>query len=99
MTDATELRAATEQALASLPDVEAYDGSWSRGGTVFAALNGSTIEIRLGATIAPAAIRTPDTRPSPRGADWIAFSPTELDGHALDRLGAWLEAAHRRATG
>ena len=47
--------------------------------------------------IAAAAARTPDTAPSPRGPDWVRFNPRELDPHALDRLGAWLELAYRRA--
>jgi hypothetical protein len=71
--------------------------TWSRGGIAFAALRPGAIEIRLDSTIAAAATRTPDVAPSPRGREWIRFSPRALDGHAIDRLTAWLELAHRRA--
>jgi hypothetical protein len=60
-------------------------------------LGANGIEICLDQAIAAAAARTPDTAPSPRGADWIRFNPHELDGHALDRLRAWLELGYRRA--
>ena len=73
--------------------------TWSRNGVAFAVLGVSGIEIRLDAAIAAAATRTPDTAPSPRGREWVRFNPHELDGHALDRLRAWLELAARRAGG
>jgi hypothetical protein len=63
----------------------------------FAVLRPGAIEVRLDAAIAAAATRTPDVAPSPRGKDWVRFSPRELDGHAIDRLTAWLELAYRRA--
>ena len=65
----------------------------------FAVLGTSGIEIRLETAIAGAASRTPDTAPSPRGREWVRFSPRELDPHAIDRLRAWLELAHRLAVG
>jgi len=34
-----------------------------------------------------------------RGADWVAFSPPELDQYAIDRAIAWLASAWRRADG
>lgn len=70
---------------------------WTRGDVRFAALGPTGIEIRLDRAISAAATRTPDTAPSSRGADWIRFNPRELDGHAVDRLRAWLELAYRRA--
>lgn len=73
--------------------------AWSRDDIEFAVQAGSTVEFRIGAAIAAAALRTPDTSRSDRGSDWVAFAPSELDGHALDRLGAWFGAAHRRALG
>lgn len=78
---------------------QSVDGvvTWNRAGEAFAVLGPNGIEIRLDPPIAEAAARTPDTAPSPRGADWIRFNPQELDGHALDRLRAWLELAYRRA--
>ncbi len=71
--------------------------AWSRGTVEFAVVGPFGIEIRLDGEIAAAAARTPDTAPSPRGPDWVRFNPRGLDAHALDRLGAWLELAHRRA--
>jgi hypothetical protein len=77
---------------------QSVDGviTWSRGGTAFAILGPNGIELHLDRPIAAAAARTPDTAPSPRGQDWVRFNPAELDGHALDRLRAWLELAYRR---
>jgi hypothetical protein len=49
--------------------------------------------------VAKAALRTPDTAGSGRGVDWVAFSPPELDQHAIDRATAWLASAWRRADG
>ena len=56
---------------------------------------------RSGSTpaIAKAALSTPDTRPSPRGAGWIAFTPATTDRFALDRAEAWVRLAYRRAGG
>lgn len=71
--------------------------TWSRRGAPFAVLGPTGIEIRLEPAIAAAASRTPDTAPSPRGKEWVRFNPRELDGHAVDRLRAWLELAYRRA--
>jgi|SRR4051794_26042869 hypothetical protein len=71
--------------------------TWARGQTAFAVTGPFGVEIRLDRLVAAAAVRTPDTAPSPRGPDWIRFNPRELDPHALDRLRAWLELAHRRA--
>lgn len=79
---------------------ESADGTvtWSVGDHAFAALGQFGIEIRLDPPIAAAATRTPDVAPSLRGQEWIRFNPHELDGHALDRLRAWLELAYRRAS-
>jgi hypothetical protein len=71
--------------------------TWAAGPSVFATLSGDRAEFRLDPTVAVAALRTPDTAPSPRGADWIAFEPSVLDDHALDRAEAWFLSAHRRA--
>jgi hypothetical protein len=73
--------------------------AWSIAGQPFAALGPLGIEIRLDPAIAAAAARTPDTGPSPRGPEWVRFNPREMDGHAADRVRAWLELAHRRAAG
>ena len=71
--------------------------TWSRGAVPFAIAGPLGVEILLDRMVAAAAVRTPDTAPSPRGPDWIRFNPRELDPHALDRLRAWLELAYRRA--
>ena len=73
--------------------------TWSVDDSPFAVLGRDGIEIRLDAPIAAAATRTPDTAPSTRGREWVRFNPHELDGHAVDRLRAWLELAYRRASG
>jgi hypothetical protein len=97
----TQLPAATAGVILDLPEARSLSTNgavtWSRSSREFAALGGDGIDIRLDRAIAAAAIRTPDVAPSPRGPDWIRFDPPELDGHALDRLRAWLEAAYRRA--
>jgi len=72
---------------------------WSVGGQPFAALNVGTAEFRLDAVLAPAARRTPDTTGSPRGKEWVSFSPAILDRYAEDRLRAWFAVAFRRAAG
>ncbi len=95
------LPAQVAEVIVDLPDSrsQSVDGvvTWSRGGTAFAALGPNGIEVRLDRAVAAAATRTPDTAPSPRGKEWVRFNPHELDGHALDRLRAWLELAYKRA--
>ena len=104
MTAAT-LRELLDDAAAELEDTEqtaAGDGSgveWSIAGITFAAISGSRAEFRLDPMVAKAALRTPDTADSGRGADWVAFSPPELDQYAIDRAIAWLASAWRRADG
>jgi hypothetical protein len=97
----SSLPAHVAEVIVELPESrsQSTDGviTWSRGATAFAALGPNGIEICLDRPIAAAATRTPDTAPSPRGQEWIRFNPHELDGHALDRLRAWLELAYRRA--
>jgi hypothetical protein len=71
---------------------------WQAGGTVFAAVSGSTAEFRLAPAVAEAARRTDDAGTSPRGPEWVAFRPPKLDDRAADRATAWFASAHRRAT-
>jgi hypothetical protein len=66
---------------------------------VFAVLGPEMLEVALDPPIASAALRTPDTRPSPRGAGWIAFTPKAADRFALDRAEAWIRLGYRRAAG
>jgi hypothetical protein len=94
------LPATVAEVVVDLPESrsKSVDGvvTWSRAGVPFAALGATGIEIHLDRAIAAAATRTPDTAPSSRGADWIRFNPRDLDGHAIDRLRAWLDLAYRR---
>jgi len=94
------LPAHVAEVIVDLPESrsQSVDGvvTWSRSGMAFAILGANGIELPLDRPIAAAATRTPDTAPSPRGQDWVRFNPSELDGHALDRLRAWLELAYRR---
>ena len=71
--------------------------TWSRGETAFAVLDDSTVELRLDPAVAAAALKTPETGASPRGAEWVRYAPPTLEGHDLDRLTAWFALAHRRA--
>ncbi|MDP8904309.1 MAG: hypothetical protein M3N29_03175 [Chloroflexota bacterium] len=86
-----------------LPDVGVEGGpagrvEYVRNGVVFAVCPSTdSVELRLGAEIAEAARRTPDTSGSSRGADWVRFSPKEWDDHATDRLDAWFRVAWRYA--
>ena len=71
---------------------------YSRNGVVFAARpDFDAVELKLGAEIGDAAMRTASTGPSARGADWITFAPPEWDQHAIDRLEAWFRVAWRFA--
>jgi hypothetical protein len=69
------------------------------GSRMFAVLGAEFLEVALEPAIAAAALRTADTRPSPRGTGWIAFTPRDVDRFALDRAEAWVRLAHRRALG
>ncbi len=95
------LGACLEAAATDLGDLERQERpggvEWSRGGIVFAALKRDRAEFRLAPPVVAAALRTPGTEKSERGADWVAFAPSELDGHAIDRAEAWLASAWRRA--
>ena len=86
-----------------LPDITATgdaasgERTWAVGAIPFAALAGRRAEFRLDPLVAAAALRTPDTAASPRGPDWVAFAPADLDDAAIDRAEAWFLSAHRRA--
>jgi len=56
-----------------------------------------SIDLRLGAEIGEAALRTPDTQMSGRGPDWVSFTPRQWDSMAVDRLRAWFRVAWRLA--
>jgi hypothetical protein len=72
---------------------------YAADGRVFASLDGERLEVVLDATVAKAALRTPDTAASPTGPGWIAFTPGVVDRYALDRAEAWVRLAARRASG
>jgi hypothetical protein len=97
------IKALIEATAAALEAADRRDSStgseWSIGGIVFVAVSGDRAEFRLARPVVAAALRTPDTAPSDRGLDWVAFAPHELDGHAIDRAVAWLTSAWRRADG
>jgi len=59
--------------------------------------DGAGVSFRLAPAVAEAAIRTPDTSPSPRGRGWVTLKPESVDGHAVDRATAWFESAWRAA--
>lgn len=95
------LEALIAGAAAGLQGVERRDAGagheWTTRGIIFAAVSGDRAEFRLAPPVVVAALRTPGTQVSARGADWVAFAPTALDGHAIDRAEAWLASAWRRA--
>ena len=75
----------------------ASDGiAYAVGGRVFAILGDERVEVALDPAVSKAALRTPDTAASPRGAGWIGFTPSTIDRFALDRAEAWLRSAHSR---
>jgi hypothetical protein len=95
------LRELLEGAAAGLDPIDARttdDGTvWQRDGREFAALRAGRVEFRLPPVIGRAAIGTPSTSASERGAEWVAFAPPDLDRTAVDRGVAWFEAAWRHA--
>jgi hypothetical protein len=99
MTDLAALLEEQAAAMGASAD-RVLDGvAFRRGDLVFAALERGTAHFRLDPAVAAAAERTPDATPSPRGPDWVAFAPPDLDGHAADRAAAWFDSAWRRAGG
>ena len=64
---------------------------------LFAVSDAGQVELRLDPEVAEAARRTPATRASSRGAEWVAFAPPIVDEHASDRARAWFASAWRRA--
>lgn len=69
------------------------------GGRPFAVLGEERLEAVLDLTVLKAALRTPDTAASTRGAGWVTFTPATVDRYALDRAEAWVRFAFRRAGG
>jgi hypothetical protein len=71
--------------------------AYARGGAVFARVSGLTMEIRLPADIADAALRTPDTVVDPDDRGWVRFTPADDERHVIDRATAWFQTAWRHA--
>jgi hypothetical protein len=94
-----EILAAAAEELDQI-DVDDHDGltTWSAAGRLFATIAGERAEFRLDPLVVRAALRTPNTAPSPRGSDWVSFAPALLDDPAVDRAEAWFLSAHRLAT-
>ena len=91
--------AADLEDITAAPAADGTGVAWSHGTEVFAALvPDGGVEFHLDPAIAAAAIRTPDTEPSPLGPGWVRFRPATLDGHAVDRATAWFISAYRRTT-
>jgi hypothetical protein len=67
-------------------------------GRVFALVGADVLEVALEGPVARAALATPDTRASSRGAGWVLFSPATVDRFALDRAEAWVRFAYLRAS-
>ena len=98
LTLADILAAAAEEVDGVQAAVDGELTTWSADGRPFVALVGDRAEFRLDPLVVRAALRTPDTMPSPRGADWVGFAPIVIDDPAVDRAEAWFLSAHRLAT-
>lgn len=98
LTIAEVLAAAAEDLVGVAAASSANTTTWSVGTIPFAVLTGELAEFRLDPLVVAAALRTPETEPSPRGPDWVAFAPVILDDAAIDRAEAWFLSGHRRLT-
>lgn len=81
------------------PDVSvSASREYAHNGVAFAHRTGEeTIDLRLGAEIGEAALRTADTHISSRGQEWVTFTPKVWDDMAADRLRAWFRLAWKLA--
>jgi hypothetical protein len=70
---------------------------YDRAGVLFAARNAATLSFHLREEVVSAALNTPGTARSARGADWIALAVTTdgADKFTVDRAAAWFESAWR----
>jgi hypothetical protein len=84
---------ATESGLE--PSQDGGGMAYSVGAILVVRVAGETAEFRLRPDVAAAAARTPEAAPSPRGPEWVAFSPTTFDRFARDRITSWFEFAVR----
>ncbi|MCJ7712273.1 MAG: hypothetical protein MUQ32_15740 [Chloroflexi bacterium] len=95
-----------ERVEAVMEDLEGVDRlredesvTYLHGGRTFAVQLPDLLEVALDPAVAKAALRTPNTLASRRGAGWIAFTPEVIDRFALDRAEAGLRSAYRRVAG
>ncbi|HEY5488112.1 MAG TPA: hypothetical protein VIK06_10720 [Candidatus Limnocylindrales bacterium] len=70
---------------------------YDRAGVVFATRQADLLSFHLREEVVSAALKTPDTAPSARGAEWIALASAASDQFTLDRAAAWFESAWRLA--
>lgn len=70
---------------------------YRRDGLVFAAVGGETVEVHLHPEIAEAALNTPATSASDRGAGWVRLAPAAPTENDADRAKAWFLSAWRNA--
>lgn len=97
-------RTVFEEVAGAHPRVATREGRdetmWEVGATPVVVLRGTTVEFRLRGDMVAAALRTPGTTASSRGAEWITFEwPDEPERYDVDRLRAWFEMAARLAGG
>ena len=91
-----DLAAVVEAAAATGPAVRRERGQttdYEVGEAVVVSVGEAGAEFRLGAEVAAAALKTPDTQASSRGPDWVAFRPRAFDRFARDRAEAWTALA------
>jgi hypothetical protein len=74
-------------------------GEFQRGGQPYAAVSGNSAEFRLDPEVAQAALGTPSTTSSSRGAEWVRLTVNEDNPHDYDRARAWFLSAWRKAGG
>jgi hypothetical protein len=60
---------------------------------------GNSAEFRLDPEVAEAALGTPSTSSSSRGAEWVRLTVNEDNPHDYDRARAWFLSAWRKAGG
>ena len=72
---------------------------FGRSGNPFAVVSGQAVDLHLDPEIADAALNTPGTQPSTRGAGWLRLTVDTGNPHDIDRARAWFLSAWRTAGG
>jgi hypothetical protein len=100
-TGGTDVKALVDRLAGELGDVlstsSATATEYRRAQQLFAVVEGRRVTLKLRPDIAEAAIRTPATAPSARGAEWIEFEPNPANPQDVDRLRSWLTIGWRTA--